>query len=53
MSAENERVCVFAIFLAALLVFAIAYHPVNAVRRPADQAAASVIPVGKPLIKAP
>jgi len=54
MSTEKERVCVFAIFLAALLVFAIAYHPVNAVSRPADQAARSVVPVGRPLqIKAP
>lgn len=54
MSAEKERVCVFAIFLGALLGFAIAYHPVNAVSRPADQAVPSVMPVGKPLlIKAP
>ena len=54
MSAEKERVCVFAIFLAALLFFAIVYRPVNAISRPADQAAPSVLPVGKPLvIKAP
>jgi cytochrome c peroxidase len=54
MSAEKERVCVFGIFLAALLVFAIAYHPVNAVSLPADQGAPSVMPVGKLLlIKAP
>lgn len=50
MSAEKERMWVFAIFLAALLVFAIAYHPVNAMSRPADQGGPSVMPVGKPLL---
>ena len=54
MSAEKERVCVFAIFLAALLIFAIIYQPVNAVSHPADQVAPSVMPIGKTLlIKAP
>jgi hypothetical protein len=54
MSAEKERVCVFAIFLAALLIFAIVYHPVSAVSHPADPVAPPVMPVGKTLlIKAP
>jgi cytochrome c peroxidase len=54
MSTEKERVWVFAIFLAALLVFAIVYHPVNAVSSPADQVAPPVMPIGKTLlIKAP
>lgn len=54
MSAEKERVCVFAVFLAALLIFAIIYQPVNAVSHPADQVAPSVMPIGKTLlIKAP
>lgn len=54
MSAEKERVYIFAIFLAALLIFAIAYHPVNAISRPADQVVPSVMPAGEPLlIKAP
>jgi hypothetical protein len=45
MDSEKQRALVFAIFLAALLVFAIAYHPVNAMSRAADQAAPSVMPV--------
>ena len=54
MSAEKERVWVFAIFLAALLIFAVVYRPVNAISRPADQSPTPVIPVGRPLlIKAP
>ena len=44
MSGEKERVWVFAIFLAALLVFAIAYRPVNAISRPADQNLSAVVP---------
>lgn len=54
MSAEKERVCVFAVFLVALLVFAFAYQPVNAVSRPVDQVVPPVMPVGQTLlIKAP
>lgn len=38
MSADKERVWVFAIFLVALLIFAFVYHPVNAVSHPVDHA---------------
>jgi hypothetical protein len=44
MRAEKARVCVFAIFLAALLIFAIVYRPVNAISRPADQNFSSSTP---------
>lgn len=50
MSAEKERVWVFAIFLAALLVFAIVYRPMDAISRPSDQNVSSVMPAGKPLL---
>src|ERR1700758_1187667 len=54
MRAEKERVCVFGIFLAALLVFAVVDRPMNAMSRTADPKISSVMPAGKPLvIKAP
>lgn len=50
-SAEKVRLLVFALFFVVLIVFAILYHPVNAVSRPAEHGNA-VLPSGKPLQKA-
>lgn len=39
-SSEKVRVFVFSLFLFALMVFAVAYRPIDAVSHPADQTSA-------------
>lgn len=48
MSSEKFRVIILLAFFLALIGFAIAYSPTNALSRPADQRAA-VLPIGKTL----
>ena len=45
-SSEKTRLFVFSLFFAILIVFAIAYHPVNAFSRPRDQGKAVVTSTG-------
>ncbi len=46
MKSDRVRLLVFSLFLAVLIVFAIAYSPPNAFSRPANQGNAAVTSTG-------
>jgi hypothetical protein len=51
MTSGKIRVLVFAVFLALLLVFAVAYEPTNAASQPANQGNTADVTTRQPIRK--